>query len=158
MIRLEIPRHYYASTLADSVSADAIEAEVEPPANGERGRARLKLWPLSGKLTNIHVSVSIPRSTIGAPSASPWPIDLTASLPGTRSRCAWRHGGARKNEPVTYETPFTTSSEHTLRFEFRVRTDQLKRPAVLTVDLAMPAAQGGGSSAPPEQGGQGGAG
>ena len=149
MVRIDIPRSYYAPRLPKSSHADAIEAQVEPPLNGARGVARLKLWPHSAGLTNLLVSVSAPRCTIGAPSASPRPPDLTASLPGTRGRCAWRHGLARRGEPVTYEVPISTSDTNTLRFEFRLDADQLERPVVLTVDLQVSAAQGGGAAVTP---------
>jgi hypothetical protein len=150
MRRIEIPRHYYAAKLPDSSATDAIEVEVEAPASGARGMARLKLWPHSTVgLTNLQVSVSAPRCIIAVPSASPRPPDLTASLPGTPGRCAWRHRLSRRSEPVTYEVPFTTSDKNTLRFEFRLRADELKRPVVLTVDLVMAEAQTSGVEAQP---------
>jgi hypothetical protein len=151
MIGFNVPRSYYRETLPASMATDYIEFEVQPPMGSAHGHATLRLSPFSpgktqGKagggmavaglasLSEIEISVTAPRCILGAPTASPYPIDLTMTKPGEWSRCAWRHGACRLGERITYEVAFRTHETRPLRFEFQVRAAELKRPIALTCD------------------------
>jgi hypothetical protein len=151
-ISFNIPRHYYRAALKPDEPTDHIVIEVVPPTGTKLGIARLGISATSpgkkhakptghGKmsLTEVEVSMTLPRCTIGLASAKPKPSGLVMTPAQTASWCTWRHHRCRKGQDTLYEVPFRANESGLMRFEFRVRAAELARMVRLRYDVQVTA-------------------